>query len=40
MGRPAIKGESPVLETDATLSFDPKYRGTRETPWESGRTTS
>ena len=39
--RLATGGESPVSETVAdSLDAVPKYRGTREILWESGRTTS
>ena len=38
MGRPATQGESPVGEKGVS-SQDPEYRGTRETPWETGWTT-
>ena len=39
--RLAIEGESPVSETVAgSCDLVPKYRGTREILWESGRTTS
>ena len=39
--RATAEGDSPVAETAADfLGYIPKYRGTREILWESGRTTS
>ena len=37
--RSAIEGESPVHEDVTDSETAPEYRGTRETLWESGRTT-
>ena len=36
--RPAIEGDSPVFENAILLLMDPKYRGARETLWESAET--
>ena len=38
--RPAIGGNSPVVETSFPLEWNPEYGGTREIPPEAGRTIS
>ncbi len=37
-GKAGQEGESPVSENE-DWQLDPEYRGTRETPWETGWTT-
>ena len=40
LGSLTIDGDSPVDELQRQRRDVPEYRGTRETLWESGRTTS